>query len=724
MNKHKKFLFIPIITIINIFVIGFIIGQLFYASPDAEAFRLATGRDWSSILPNTALPNTALTDNKSWPDQDLPGAELLPVYAQTSWPTIHRDSRNSNYLPFITASKLKLKWHALEDEYSSVLTAVVIGPEGNIYFTTGKEESYGNLHAFNQEGKELWRSYLLDNGALCSAPLIDKQGDLYVADSDEFFGFYPDGNLKWKCSDLDGPFASASFSLDGHIICIGATGWVYVLDPHDGHLAASPLELPGQAPGNSYKVLTPPGLWQGMVSDGDPLTPGDIFNGLMGYQYKITNTPAVNPVNGRIYIAGTVKNSAFADVQGRFFGIDYITATASSPAKLQLAFQTDMEPGSGSSPSISPDGSHIYVLDSKGTLYAFNADGKKVWTLSVQSRPASPTIGQDGTIYGTNGSEVYAVKDKGDSGQILWRLDLNNTVVGSLLNTLSLVPKDENLPQRIKPAMQCNSVISVSKNHLYFTVALGYEVVSQENTFSYVYPMKNLLAVVTPFDRQQRPQPTINSVVEIPDTSESVVTLDKSGMIFCSHGSVTSSIAYSIAQKLGLNPKKPEGGVSVLVPADSKDIVRSQIKMIRDFISLAIQALRQGKLELARASLSEPIEELKLMEENLSTETTEIDAVAAQKGREEIANAYNQLEAALSFLEDTVGADSNNNNNNNNTTGAIQRRQSSMTSKAKSCLRSASSTCRYIQLLFSNLQDLQSERSIGIPSFIGNSNFK
>ena len=717
MNKHKKFLFIPVIVI---FITGFIIGQVFYASPMAEAFRLTTGKDWTSILPGAGLIDIGT-------NQNLAGADLLPAYAQTSWPTIHRDSRNSDYLPFFTANQLKLKWHALDGEYSAVLSAAVIGPEGNIYFTTGKEESYGNLHAFNQDGQELWRSYLLDNGALCSAPLIDKEGDLYLGDSDEFFGFHPDGTLKWRHSGMEGPFASASFSLDGHIICIGTTGWVYVLDPQDGHLAVSAMELPGQSPGNSYKILTPPGLWQGMVSDGDPLTPADIFNGLMGYQYKITNTPAVNPVNGRIYIAGTVKSSSFASVQGKFFGIDFIPATSSSSAKLQLAFQTDMEPGSGSSPSISPDGSHIYVVDNKGTLYAFNTEGKKVWTLAVQSRPSSPTIGQDGTIYGTNGSQIYAVKDKGDSGQILWQLDLNNTIVGNILNSFSLVPKDENLPQKIKPAMQCNSVISISKNHLYFTMALGYEAVTQEETFSYIYPLKNLLVVLTPSERQQNSQPMISSIIELPDTSEAVVSLDKSGMVFCAHGSVTSSIAYSIAQRLHLNPKKPQGGVSVLVPADSKDIARSQIKMIKDLIILAIHSLQQGKPELARASLSEPMEQLKLMEENFNAEINsgDGDTFLAQKGLEETGKVYSQLVAALHFLEgaDTDNADTDNSDGSTVTAGAVPRRQGSVISKAKSCLRSASSTCRQLQVLLSDLHNLQSGRLIGIPNLFETQNF-
>ncbi|MCL6583524.1 MAG: PQQ-binding-like beta-propeller repeat protein [bacterium] len=560
----------------------------------AQAASVQTGaREWSF-----GFFNQGKTHSSHEADELL---GLLPSYAQTSWPTIHRDSRNSDYLPFTTPAHLKLSWHALEDEYSAVLTAVVIGPSGNIYFTTGKEESYGNLHAFDRQGNELWRSYLLDNGALCSAPLIDRWGDIYLGDSDEFFSFHPDGTLKWKCSPVNGPFASASFTLDSYIVGIGASGWVYVFDPEDGHLAAPPLELPGYAPGNAYKIFTPPGLWRDMISDGDRLTISDIFNGLLGYQFKIANTPAVNPVNGRIYIAGSIKTALFSsNIQGVFYGIDFIPPPPhESSGRLQIVFQTPMKPGSGSSPAISADGSRIYVLDNQGTLYAFDADGATIWTLDMKAKPASPTIGPDGIIYGVSEGQLYAVKDQGDWGEVLWRMDFAKTPIASLLSSLSYLVED--LPFKvIKPAIQCNSVITASKNHLYLTLALGYEFALSESNLSNIYPLKNYLLVLTPSAKQSRLAPMISSIVEIPDTSESVITVDQDGTVFCAHGSVTSSIAYSMAQRLGfLSPQKPSGGVSVLVPVGSKEAlsrsyINLRLKWIRDFISRTLDALRQG----------------------------------------------------------------------------------------------------------------------------------
>ncbi|MEW6379577.1 MAG: PQQ-binding-like beta-propeller repeat protein [bacterium] len=675
MNKSKKFLLIPIII--------FFISRLpLYSRPMAEAAFLSGRKEWSPGFSTSGIQITNTADE--------PG--LLSSYAQTCWPSIHRDSRNSNYVPFVTAAQLEPKWHALMDEYSAVLTAAVIGPEGNVYFTTGKEESYGNLHAFDRQGNELWRSYLPDNGALCSAPLIDRQGDIYLGDSDEFFSFHPDGSLKWKNSGINGPFASAAFTRDGYIVGIGASGWTYVFDPENGHLAAPPMEIPGQSPGKSYKVFTPPGLWQGMICDGDHLTINEIFNGLLGFEFKIANTPGVNPVNGRIYITGSIKSPVSLEIQGRFYGIDFIPPTSQESGRLQLAFQTPMEPGSGSSPAISADGSRIYALDNKGTLYAFDADGTKAWTLGMKAKPASPTIGPDGTIYGVSEGLLYAIKDRGSSGEILWKMDFSETMIATLFNSLSSLV--ENLPyQVIKSAIQCNSVVTASKNHLYLTLALGYEFALGESNLSNVYPLKSYLVVLTPSSKQKKTLPLITSIVEIPDTSESVISLDKDGTVFCAHASITSSIAYSIAQRLGFDPEKPSGGVSVLAPVNTKDMIRSHIRWVRDLILQVLQALRQNDVESAWANLEEPMAHLQLLMETFSREANSDANTVIEAGKQDVVRAYAQLEAAQSILEEI--------RNTMPAGGTAPRRQSAVTTKARMHLRSALNTCRSLEVKWS-----------------------
>ncbi|MEW6380155.1 MAG: PQQ-binding-like beta-propeller repeat protein [bacterium] len=512
--------------------------------------------------------NWLLSELDIKPDQGSVWWDLPFQYAQTSWPTIHRDSRNSNYLPFTTSSKLKPKWHALEGEYSAVITPPVIGPEGHIYFTTGREEEYGNLHAFDWEGNELWRSYLPDGGAFGSSPLIDRDGDLYLADLDEFFSFHSDGSLKWKCS-IDGPFASTVFSLDGHIIGINVDGQVYALDPRDGRMAAPPLDLPGPPPGEFYRIPAPPGLWKGMVNENGPITVSEAFNGLMGYRFKITNTPVVNPANGRIYILGSVKSADRGSViQGRFYGIDFVPGKNNKPGELRLVFQSKINAGSGSSPAISADGRHIYALDGAGVLHAFDKNGERVWKLHVGTMPASPTIGPDGTIYCVSGSALHAIKDSGDSGTIAWELDFTDAAAKKLSDSPS--PWIEKFSSRkVKPTVNCNSVVSSSKNHLYLTLSAGYEISRERGNIPLFLPLQSLLVVVSPPGIAGVQRAKISSIIELPDTNEGILTLDKSGTVFCSHASIATSSAYYIAQRMmgaEIDFPRPIGGVTVLVP--------------------------------------------------------------------------------------------------------------------------------------------------------------
>ena len=403
---------------------------------------------------------------------------------------------------------------------------------------------------------------------------------------DEFFSFHPDGSLKWKCTDIEGPFASSVFSLDGHIVAINKNGLVYVLNPQDGRTVAPPLELPGQSPEITYNISSFPGLWEGMIISSDEIA-GEAFNALMGYQFKITNTPAVNPVNGRIYIVGTVQSDASSDtpstLQGRFYGLDFIPDRNNYQGKLRLAFQTKMGPGSGASPAVSPDGSHIYTLDGLGTLYAFNKEGEKIWTLRINGAPASPAIGPDGMIYSVGGSRLHAVKDLGDSGTILWHKDFSDTLIKRLYNFLP--SSIENCPcQKITLAVRCNSVVSVSKNHLYLTLAVGCEIMSEEVNRPLFLPARCFLVVLSP-PNTKRSQAIINSIIELPDTTEGIITLDNDGRVFCTHASIASSIAYSMCRKMGFPFRKPIGGVSVLGPENPQDLIYYRLKWALDLIT-------------------------------------------------------------------------------------------------------------------------------------------
>lgn len=644
----------------------------------------------------------------------------LPFYyAQTSWPTIHRDSRNSNYLPFTTTDQLKQVWQAAQGDQAAVMNSVVIGPEGNIYYTTGQEENYGNLHAYNHEGQELWRSRLLDSGALCSSPVIDWRGDIYLGDADEFFSFRPNGSLKWKLSNLEGPFPSAAITLDGSIMVINKDGQVFVFHPDDGQLMALPIELFGQSPGLSYALPSPPGLWEDMVKETNQLTINDLYNIYKGTKFKITKTPAINPINGKIFVVGTTKAENFGGSQGKLYGLDFMPSTENTKARLSLAFEKDLEANPASCPAISPDGLHVYLLDSSGLLSAFDLYGNEVWQISLEHNPTSVTIGHDGVIYTTGQSLLYAIKDLGSSGALLWEMDFNDLISQTIPESFPPLPSWlggilpewenqipswlQNIPvwldelrewakgipdQEIKPAFQNNSLVSASRNHLYLTLALGSELEIPGSKEKFFFPLKNFLLTLSPAESILKPIPILNSMKELADTSDSILTLDSNGSVYCTHASVGSSIAYGISKKMGWPYfPKPIGGVTVFEPKNSTQLLSAQVKCLQESMKSTIRLLRTGEVEKAYQNVTECLNQLNYLETQLHEEKEEqlITEQLAGRAAKYLGKVTSDLQSAQDILEPML------NDSSGQKRGLLQ---------AQNALRSAMNACIFMLLLF------------------------
>lgn len=94
----------------------------------------------------------------------------------------------------------------------AVLSAVTIGPDGNLYVTTGKSNGYSNLHAFDRNGNPLWDSSALDSWAVSSSAVVDCDGDVYISDCDQFWSFHRDGSVKWVVL-IPTSFATSAFLL-------------------------------------------------------------------------------------------------------------------------------------------------------------------------------------------------------------------------------------------------------------------------------------------------------------------------------------------------------------------------------------------------------------------------------------------------------------------------------------------------------------------------------
>jgi outer membrane protein assembly factor BamB len=131
------------------------------------------------------------------------------------------------------------------------------------------------------------------------------------------------------------------------------------------------------------------------------------------------NTPAI--ADGRLYFTFWTPGAANA-------GVKAVLLKEGAQTTLTPLWTSDtLVGGSGSSPTLSADGSRLYVTDNGGSLLAIETrTGTVMWTYPLGYKSGgSVSISPDGLIMPAGGgqSPVMAFKDKGDSAVLLWRRD-------------------------------------------------------------------------------------------------------------------------------------------------------------------------------------------------------------------------------------------------------------------------------------------------------------
>ena len=538
-----------------------------------------------------------------------PESASASYYAQTAWPALHRDSRNSDSVPFAGVAALMLAWKAEELLVDRpVLTAVTIGPrEGfsvKLYVTAkGNNDDY-HLNVYDRFGTWLWGKSL-DSTVYFSSATVDVDGDIYIGDKNFLYAFHSDGRDKWPPVLSDQVYSSA-ITPDGYLVVVTQDGLVKVHNRLNG-LVVQELDL-----GVYYTQ----------------------------YIHPVTNTPAVNPGfnpdgSSRIYIVtGTAPGTPD---EGRFFGIDFDAASES----LDIAFEKTIGVKSQTSPAISPvlgpaDYVHVYAADNnpgdppepENYLYAFDADdGHLVWQVPLPQYgyncPGTPSVGRAGLdgktpIYFLSGGKVVAIKDIGEDYEENWVKDEQYFL------SQSWAPSDSGVAM-------AGSNVSVTTNYLYVAVTFGnyqedgegVEVFISEHTF------------VCTLD------PDTGDVVGLPVEVDGVCW----GSLTVSLRRIYVSHARSI---------KGDTGFTALKPVSSLALAQSRIQAGKESGEEALSQMTTEKLDNATYLMSGALNQLEVVYAPLedAEQYGEIAPATADNVLEQVNEALKLLENARKLIDD------------------------------------------------------------------------
>lgn len=118
-------------------------------------------------------------------------------------------------------------------------------------------------------------------------------------------------------------------------------------------------------------------------------------------------------------ISADAKDTDGSKMSGNYTWSFTTTIESSTAGTIKWSFTTDSS--IESSPAIGSDGI-IYIVSTKGTVYAINPDGTKKWEYTICApSSSSPVIGSDGTVYVCcNVNKLHALES---DGTIKWIFD-------------------------------------------------------------------------------------------------------------------------------------------------------------------------------------------------------------------------------------------------------------------------------------------------------------
>lgn len=306
----------------------------------------------------------------------------FPLIAASGYPMQHVNPRAAGYIETDGPVRIEKLWETLTD--SSLVQPCSSGPEGNIYCALGWDlaDDRCNLVALDQEtGAQLWEdriggNCLFDHGAHITNPLVDADGNLYMADTQRIAAFDSDGNLLWD-QTLFGSLPSAKgfenppFGINilptGELVTATyGDGWVVVLDRATGASLAAPLDIP------SEKTQAAEPRPAGFLDSTMGTLAADLFwtYARGGGEFEVDNNVGIDTHTGLIFVTAAAPAPNVAN-NPALWALRY-DDTQLFADRLSIEFVVVLPGGeaSSSTPTVSKDGQFVVAGDGDNNLVA------------------------------------------------------------------------------------------------------------------------------------------------------------------------------------------------------------------------------------------------------------------------------------------------------------------------------------------------------------------
>jgi hypothetical protein len=320
-----------------------------------------------------------------WPD--------FPALGQTPYPANHVNPQHNDSIPLDAPTGLELLWHSAPNY--SYFNPCSSGPEGHVYCASYKDptnpEGECNLIALDyQTGELLWDDgdsnggvCLLDSFAFPTTPLVDRDGNVYAADSQRIVSYTADGQVRWMQNypallTAGSPTGKPNTPFGMNVLPTGEliTGtlgdaFILVMDRGTGDLLAEPFDLPASKLAGGGEGLQRPewalekfggpvgaqAVWDSSFADTDNENDNDIS--VDGHTGTIFVTSAAEAPND---LCEEPDDPATPCGDGKLWALEYDSSQPFA-SRISVVF-TVRFPGPGGSattPTVSTDGRYVVV---------------------------------------------------------------------------------------------------------------------------------------------------------------------------------------------------------------------------------------------------------------------------------------------------------------------------------------------------------------------------